>query len=85
MTTKEGTDDRERHESSARFWKRVALDDLLDALRWLSLGSGYEAQKATENAHHFLLRFKPRKNASLRCSSFHRPSILYSRREVPER
>jgi len=57
MTTEEDIDDRERHESSARFWKRVALDDLLDALRWLSLGSGYEAQKATENAHHSVKRF----------------------------
>jgi hypothetical protein len=51
------TDDRERHESSARFWKRVALDDLLDAVKWLSLGSGYEAEKATENARHSVKRF----------------------------
>lgn len=57
MTTEEDIADRERHESSARFWKRVALDDLLDAVKWLSLGSGYEAEKATENAHHSVKRF----------------------------
>jgi len=57
VTTEEDIDDREQYESSAQFWKRVALDDLLDALKWLSLGSGYEAEKASANAHHSVKRF----------------------------
>lgn len=50
------TDEREANEASLRYWKRVALDDLLDALKYLNLDSIYYSKKSAQDAYECLKR-----------------------------
>lgn len=49
-------DEREQHEHDARYWKRIAFDDLLDAIKNLHRDNVYYSKKSAEDAYECLKR-----------------------------
>jgi hypothetical protein len=57
MQTQEAiNDEREQHESSVRYWKRIAFNDLLDAITYLHRDNVYYSKKSAEDAYECLKR-----------------------------
>ena len=50
------TDEREQNEHDARYWKRIAFDDLLDAIKYLHRDNVYYSKKSAQDAYECLKR-----------------------------
>ena len=57
MQTQEAiNDEREQHKFDARYWKRIAFGDLLDAIKYLHRDNVYYSKKSAEDAYECLKR-----------------------------
>jgi hypothetical protein len=57
MQTQEAiTDEREQHKLDLRYYKRIAFDDLLDAIKHLHHDNVYYSKKCAEDAYECLKR-----------------------------